>query len=263
MGLESLPMEKIIIMFKSFLPQLALLSLCGSLISLSPAFASTTTVMQPSKCLNASTIASHNSVTARMETDIAPYASNAAAADAIKLYRNNLAIAWDAMTEPYCGYGSMGVSAAARSYTKSVERERATFLTNVKNLSKSKGTTPPKPTAASTILTTTSVSMPAIAPTKAQTPTIIKQPTTSKPATITISSGLRTGMRSTMVTALQQKLASHFQITQDDNTITGYYGPKTANLVLRFQLEKKLVNSAKSPGAGAVGPKTARALNAL
>ena len=243
---------------KLSLLHLILLALCGSLVSISPASASTTTVMKPSLCLTASTIASHNSVTARMESDIAPYAHNPNAAGAIKLYRDNLMIAWDAMTEPYCGYGSNGVSAAAKSYTKSTERERATFLTNVKNLSKSKLTTTP----VSNPPATTPAPTPTPTPTKTTTPTT--QPSAAAKSSGTpFSSGLRIGMRSKMVTTLQEKLTSHFHITANSNNVTGYYGPKTAGLVLRFQLEKKIVTSANAPGAGLVGPKTAAALNAL
>ena len=37
---------------------------------------------------------------------------------------------------------------------------------------------------------------------------------------------------------------------------TGYYGPKTEQAVLQFQLKNKIILSAKEKGAGVVGPKT-------
>ncbi len=51
---------------------------------------------------------------------------------AYKTYLDGLAMAWDAMNEPYCGFGAFGTKAANKSYTKSVTRTRARFLTAVK-----------------------------------------------------------------------------------------------------------------------------------
>lgn len=51
---------------------------------------------------------------------------------AYKTYLNGLALAWDAMTEPYCGFGAFGTSAANKSYTKSVTHTRARFLAAAK-----------------------------------------------------------------------------------------------------------------------------------
>ncbi|MBU0727933.1 peptidoglycan-binding protein [Patescibacteria group bacterium] len=44
---------------------------------------------------------------------------------------------------------------------------------------------------------------------------------------------------------------------------TGYYGAKTESAVLKFQMEKGIVDSAMSQGAGRVGPMTRKALNSL
>lgn len=54
--------------------------------------------------------------------------------EAYKKYLESLSFAWGAMEEPYCGFGAFGVSAARKSYDKSVERARARFLEAVKKL---------------------------------------------------------------------------------------------------------------------------------
>lgn len=45
-------------------------------------------------------------------------------------------------------------------------------------------------------------------------------------------------------------------------TITDYFGPQTQQAVIEFQVDLQVVDSANSPGAGLVGPKTLQALNA-
>lgn len=49
-----------------------------------------------------------------------------------EIYKMKMDTVWSAMAEPYCGYGSKGIAAVKRSYTKSVEHIRAEFLKSVK-----------------------------------------------------------------------------------------------------------------------------------
>ena len=51
-----------------------------------------------------------------------------------KKYLDGLDLSWDAMLEPYCGFGSHGVVAAQKSYVKTVTRVRANFLAQVKKI---------------------------------------------------------------------------------------------------------------------------------
>lgn len=53
--------------------------------------------------------------------------------EAFRAYEKDLTLAWGAMTEPYCGYGAFGISAARKSYDKSVARLRQRFLDKVKH----------------------------------------------------------------------------------------------------------------------------------
>ena len=53
---------------------------------------------------------------------------------AFDIYLDGLDISWDAMQEPYCGYGSHGLEAAKKSYVKTVTRVRATFLAKAKKI---------------------------------------------------------------------------------------------------------------------------------
>lgn len=48
--------------------------------------------------------------------------------EAYKKYLNGLSLAWGAMEEPYCGFGAFGMTAARKSYDKSVARIRARFV---------------------------------------------------------------------------------------------------------------------------------------
>ena len=53
---------------------------------------------------------------------------------AYKKYLDGLDLSWEAMLEPYCGFGSHGVAAAQKSYVKTVSRVRATFMAQVKKI---------------------------------------------------------------------------------------------------------------------------------
>ncbi len=195
-----------------------------------------------SKCVTATTVSLHEGYQARLEKDVAPYASNANAATAIKTYRNGLDTAWDAMNEPYCGAGVYGVAPFIKSYNKSVERERAAFLAAVIKLPKDGSAPVPVPV----------VVKPVVKPVVAAIKTSI----------IKFLPGLHRGLRSDQVMDLQKFLTAHFGIKQDDSIITGYFGPKTEGLVIKYQLEKKIIADENADGAGLVGPKTSASLNA-
>lgn len=197
-------------------------------------------------CVTAGTTATHASKTALMEKDIAPYASQAKAAEAIKNYRTAMATAWDAMNEPYCGYGKYGIASSVKSYGKSVDRARIAFVAAVKALAKGK-----------TSVIATTLTEPRLAKEKNEE---TEKVTTEHQ---NIPSGLHRGVRSASVLELQKTLATHFKVSLDSDWLTGYFGPVTQSLVLKFQIEKKIVTSAGSPGAGLVGPKTSAALNSL
>jgi hypothetical protein len=51
---------------------------------------------------------------------------------AAKNYQYKLDLIWDAMLQPYCGYGGYGMTAVSKSYNKSVTRARSAFLAEAK-----------------------------------------------------------------------------------------------------------------------------------
>lgn len=221
---------------------LALLSVAMVLLP-SAALANTVPVSAnppASKCVTAATKASRDAYHARMEKDVAPYLQNTNAEKFVKAYRDGLVVDWDAMEEPYCGFGAYGAKSAIKSYTKSVERKRNTFLTAVKNLTK--GTVVEKPVA---VVEKKPVEKTAEKPVEK---TVVKTQ---------IPSGLRRGMRSEDVKALQKFLAARYKIAADD-LVTGYFGPTTEKYLIKFQIETKVVANASTPGAGLFGPKTAQ-----
>ena len=62
----------------------------------------------------------------QMLTDIKT--RKAEGSQAAKLYAYKMDLIWDAMLQPYCGYGSKGITAVRKSFQKSVNRARNTFL---------------------------------------------------------------------------------------------------------------------------------------
>lgn len=188
-----------------------------------------------SKCLTQVALSKKSAAEAQLAKDIASYLDNPKAQDAIKAYRDALIVAWEAMTDPYCGYGSYGTASSVKSYGKSTERARLAFLASVKTLKKS-----------------------AVAVKAESKPAAKASPT----AAAKIMSGLRRGQKSAAVLQLQKRLAAHYKLSEN-GLVTGFFGPVTERLVIKFQLEKKIVATGKSPGAGLVGPKTSTALNAL
>lgn len=93
-----------------------------------------------SRCVTAATKASHAQSLKQGEADAKKYnlttESTGAGGKAYANYRAELDLAWDAMNEPYCGFGAFGTTAAVKSYKKSVDRARNRFLTAMKNLPK-------------------------------------------------------------------------------------------------------------------------------
>jgi hypothetical protein len=201
-----------------------------------------------SKCVTAATEAMHASATTQMNKDIAAHKGEAKAADAMSAYQKDLDTAWEAMESPYCGYGAYGAASAIHSYQKSIARIRAAFLAELKGGPK---------------MIAPTVTVPAVQP-KPITPAMpVKTAKTVKQATASslVRSGLRRGMRSSAVTALQTALAKHFG-SGSGVVITGYFGSITEKFVTTYQLEKKIIPSKSSSAAGLVGPRTAAALNA-
>lgn len=80
----------------------------------------------PSKCLGNGIRAIYNAAVKQMEKDIAK--DGTGNDEAVKRYRGNLQLVWEAMNEPYCGYGSRGVSAVTKSFNKTINRTRTEFL---------------------------------------------------------------------------------------------------------------------------------------
>jgi hypothetical protein len=91
-----------------------------------------------SKCVTKKSIASHATNLQRAEKDGLTFNVNSTTegelGDAYRKYLDGLDLIWDAMNEPYCGFGAFGVTAAYRSYDKSVNHTRDRFLTAAKKL---------------------------------------------------------------------------------------------------------------------------------
>lgn len=83
-----------------------------------------------SRCLTAGMKSLHAGTVKTMEADIAKRGQGHSAA--IETYREKIDIVWSAMEQPYCGFGSMGMTAVKHSYNKSVDRIRAAFLAATK-----------------------------------------------------------------------------------------------------------------------------------
>lgn len=243
---DVLPMRKT----SSFFDGIHALGMCLCVIlgvtAFSVSAAQAVEAVPKTKCVTTATKKLHADALARMEKDIAPYANSASIAPVIERYREVLAMAWEAMEEPYCGYGAYGSASAAKSYSKTAQGARSAFLTEVKKAQPKASktvTTPPK-----TVPATPEVKAPPVPPQAAQNPRL--------------RSGLFQGMRSTDVAELQKKLNAHFG-TAAELPVTGFFGPMTRAQVLKFQLQKGIIKTNRSAGAGQVGPKTADALNAL
>lgn len=83
-----------------------------------------------SRCLTKEMKALHAKTLARMEADLK--VNGEGHEEAVSTYKDKIDIVWSAMEQPYCGYGSRGMTAVKHSYNKSIERIRAEFLAAVK-----------------------------------------------------------------------------------------------------------------------------------
>ena len=79
-----------------------------------------------SRCLTPAMKTLHANMVLRMEVEIERFGD--AYPEEVAAYRETLGVIWSAMEAPYCGYGSRGLTAVKKSYTKSVERARREFL---------------------------------------------------------------------------------------------------------------------------------------
>lgn len=205
-----------------------------------------------SVCVTKETIQMRENAEALFTKDTAAYKETADAQAAIKTYREHLDVAWEALNQPYCGYGQSSITSVKKSYTKTVSRARTAFQEAVKAKFAGKSlSTPPSDMAGKPSI----INMPAEkqAPAKA-TPVITDE---------SVPLGLQRGMRAEGVRRAQRRLAKHFNITDESSLVTGYFGPKTEELIIKFQLEKGIITDRTDAGAGLIGPRTAKALNAL
>lgn len=226
-------------------------SLFLSFIVLSAILATPAQAIEPKKgeipaslCVTIETQKAHNNTLAQYEKDIAPYKDNESAQDAIKAYKDKIDIAWSAMEQPYCGYGGGNpLKSSIKSYNKAVTRARSNFSEAVKSLDKKKIIAP----------------TPAPSENKAVESTPVEKKSSSDTSS-DLRTGLSRGQRSDAVLELQKRLADYFDLPDPSSIQTGYFGPKTEELLIKFQLEQKIITSETDPGAGLVGPKTLKAL---
>ncbi|MSR85427.1 hypothetical protein EXS71_03285 [Candidatus Uhrbacteria bacterium] len=85
------------------------------------------TAIGATRCLTPAMKSLHAQTVKQMEKDMAQVDA-VVYAKAIETYQKKLSMIWSAMSEPYCGYGSRGMTAVKSSFNKSVNRMRAEFL---------------------------------------------------------------------------------------------------------------------------------------
>ncbi len=87
-----------------------------------------------SRCVTKEMIALHAKNEDRAKKDAEPFKIEKGSdlEDDFELYFRKLDVAWDAMQQPYCGFGAFGMKAARKSYDKTIERARTEFLTVAK-----------------------------------------------------------------------------------------------------------------------------------
>ena len=78
------------------------------------------------RCLTAAIKKSHDQVVAQMNKDIEKHGQGHDSV--VKTYQEKIDILWSAMHEPYCGYGSYGMTAVKHSWDKTVSNARTAFL---------------------------------------------------------------------------------------------------------------------------------------
>lgn len=211
-----------------------------------------TTPSLPAKsaCVTTETMKMHDGYVKQMEKDIAPYAQNDLLQEAITSYKRGLDFAWEAMEDPYCGFGSYGSASAKKSYKKTIVRTRDNFLASVKGKKIAPVIVEPIVESNTKIV-------------KNEVKETAQKEVEKKIVAEKIPKNLKRGMRNSHVSVLQKKLCQYYGLPVDANNVTGYFGPKTEKLVIKFQFEKKIISSARDSWAGLVGPLTTAAVNEL
>lgn len=196
-------------------------------------------------------------------------------ADAYKIYEKDLAIAWAAMQQPYCGFGAFGATAAKNSLNKTINRARTTFLTAAGKTKNGPGSV-----SAAVILTSNPLEIvnleaatpapisPEIVPVASSTSQTDVKPAQEErnesetpshaPKQKSLLSTLKRGDRSDEVYTLQDLLIAKKYLSADVRT--GYFGSMTEKALIAFQKDEHLITGKTSPGAGIVGPRTRHAL---
>lgn len=83
-----------------------------------------------SRCTTATMKSLFANAMSQMKKDVAKSGSGHDSAN--ETYKVKLETVWSAMEEPYCGYGSLGMTAVKKSFLKSIDRTRAEYLASVK-----------------------------------------------------------------------------------------------------------------------------------
>ena len=83
-----------------------------------------------SRCLTATMKAMNQKALAVMKTDVEK--SGTGHPTAVATYKAKLDMVWSAMEQPYCGFGSLGLTAVKKSFLKSTDRIREAYLEAVK-----------------------------------------------------------------------------------------------------------------------------------
>lgn len=78
------------------------------------------------RCLTADMKSRHAQAVSQMQKDIAAHGQGHE--QVAKTYQDKLDILWSAMQQPYCGYGSYGLTAVKHSWDKTVNNARTAFL---------------------------------------------------------------------------------------------------------------------------------------
>lgn len=181
---------------------------------------------------------------------------NASLTAAFETYKKDLELGWQAMEEPYCGFGAFGSTAAKKSFQKTLTRARTNFLAEVKKAPLPVSvnvTSVPTPVAVVSNPTPVVPKTPALAksePVKS-TPVVAKASASSH---FVLSQNLKRGMRNAEVLRLQNWLVANGYLEAD--YATGYFGEMTEAAVIKFQQERGLITSKTSNGAGLIGPRT-------
>lgn len=171
-------------------------------------------------------------------------------------YQQDLATGWSAMQEPYCGFGAFGVTAALKSFRKTIADAQKQFRENVK--AKNPENIAVIAVPASSVSTSTENGERDVEPVRVEEKQLVPAQKTGDHAAIQLTRLLKRGMKHAEVKRMQEMLIQKGYLPAD--LATGFFGSATEAAIKKFQLKKKLIQSDESPGAGWVGPKTRAAL---